>query len=69
MKPTNTSIYGSVLHPLLVGYKNNNITKAKRTLATWEYLFTFLKYEGVEPTNNIAERTIRPSVQWHKICL
>lgn len=58
---------------MLVGYKNNNITRAKRTLANWEYLFTFLKYEGVEPTNNIAEHTIpehtiRPSVQWRKIC-
>ena len=44
------------------------VTRAKRTLANWEYLFTFLKYEGVEPTNNIAERTIRPTVQWRKIC-
>jgi transposase len=43
-------------------------TRAKRTLANWEYLFTFLKYEGVEPTNNIAERAIRPSVQWRKLC-
>jgi transposase len=44
------------------------ITRAKRTLANWDHLFTFLKYEGVEPTNNIAERAIRPSVQWRKIC-
>jgi transposase len=44
------------------------ITRAKRTLANGEYLFTFLIYEGVEPTNNIAERAIRPSVQWRKIC-
>jgi transposase len=43
-------------------------TRAKRTLANWEYLFTFLKHEGVEPTNNIAERAIRPSVQWRKLC-
>ncbi len=31
-------------------------------------LFTFIFYEGVEPTNNIAERGIRPAVQWRKIC-
>jgi transposase len=43
-------------------------TRAKRTLANWQYLFTFLMYEGVEPTNNIAERAIRPSVQWRKLC-
>lgn len=43
-------------------------TRAKRTLANWEHLFTFLMYEGVEPTNNIAERAIRPSVQWRKLC-
>lgn len=45
------------------------MTRAKRTLANREYLFIFLKYEGVEPTNNIAERNIRPSVQWRKICI
>lgn len=43
-------------------------TRAKRTLDNWEHLFTFLLYEGVEPTNNIAERAIRPSVQWRKLC-
>ena len=44
-------------------------TRAKRTLKNWEYLFTFLKHEGVEPTNNAAERAIRPAVQWRKNCL
>ncbi|NUN49128.1 MAG: transposase [Candidatus Brocadiae bacterium] len=29
-------------------------------------LFTFLEREGVEPTNNSAERTIRPAVLWRK---
>lgn len=31
-------------------------------------LFTFIFHDGVEPTNNIAERGIRPAVQWRKIC-
>lgn len=43
-------------------------TRAKMTLRNWDHLFSFLKYEGVEPTNNIAERAIRPAVQWRKVC-
>jgi transposase len=31
-------------------------------------LFTFLEQEGVEPTNNSAERALRTAVQWRKIC-
>lgn len=31
-------------------------------------LWTFVRVEGVEPTNNVAERTIRPGVIWRKIC-
>lgn len=43
-------------------------TRTKRLLDNWEHLFTFLEHEGVQPTNNIAERAIRPAVQWRKIC-
>ena len=43
-----------------------------RNLATalfvhFERLFTFLEEEGVEPTNNAVERTLRTAVQWRKI--
>jgi transposase len=43
-----------------------------RNLATaffmhFERLFTFLEVEGVEPTNNVAERSLRTAVQWRKI--
>ena len=31
-----------------------------------EKFFTFLEHEGVEPTNNSAERAERPAVQWRK---
>lgn len=31
-----------------------------------EALWTFVQREGVEPTNNAAERSIRPGVQWRK---
>ena len=33
-----------------------------------ERLFSFLEYQGVEPTNNSAERALRTGVQWRKIC-
>ena len=33
-----------------------------------ERLFAFVYNHGVEPTNNISERTIRTAVQWRKIC-
>jgi len=42
-------------------------TRAERMLANWPHLFTFLTHEGVEPTNNAAERALRPAVQWRKI--
>lgn len=41
---------------------SGNLLKLKK------HLFTFIFHEGVEPTNNIAERGIRPAVQWRKIC-
>jgi transposase len=31
-----------------------------------EALWTFVQVAGVEPTNNTAERSIRPGVQWRK---
>ena len=31
-----------------------------------EALWTFVQLDGVEPTNNAAERSIRPGVQWRK---
>ena len=31
-------------------------------------LFAFVYNHGVEPTNNVSERTIRTAVQWRKIC-
>jgi transposase len=46
--------------------------KDVRNLATalclhFERFFTFLDTEGVEPTNNAAERALRCAVQWRKI--
>jgi len=32
----------------------------------WAALWTFARVEGVEPTNNGAERALRPGVLWRK---
>ena len=32
----------------------------------WPTLWAFARVEGVEPTNNKAERALRPSVLWRK---
>lgn len=37
-------------------------------LAHWEALWTFVREEGVEPTNNAAEQALRPAVLWRKGC-
>ena len=36
-------------------------------LKHFERFFAFLRNEGVEPTNNSAERALRCDVQWRKI--
>ncbi len=41
---------------------------ARKLLKRIDHLFTFIFYEGVEPTNNISERGFRTAVQWRKIC-
>ena len=41
---------------------------AKKLLDCQDGLFTFLYHEGVEPTNNSAERGLRLGVTWRRIC-
>ena len=43
-------------------------TMSKKLHKRFDHLFTFIFHEGVEPTNNLAERGIRPAVQWRKVC-
>jgi transposase len=38
----------------------------REVLKVYEALWTFVRVEGVEPTNNAAERAIRPGVLWRK---
>ena len=39
----------------------------KRLLAEEKHMWTFVYHEGVEPTNNTAERAVRQGVLWRKI--
>jgi transposase len=39
---------------------------AEAILTMEPYMWTFINVEGVEPTNNIGERGIRPAVLWRK---
>jgi transposase len=55
----------------LLGLGATATHKACRSLCTslqdrWEALWTFLLREGVEPTNNAAERALRCAVLWRK---
>jgi transposase len=36
-------------------------------LGLWDALWTFADHDGVEPTNNAAERVLRPAVIWRKL--
>ena len=39
-----------------------------RLFHQWLILWTFTRYEGVEPTNNAVERALRHGVIWRKLC-
>jgi transposase len=41
---------------------------SEELLGLWPALWTFVTTEGVEPTNNAAERALRPAVLWRKGC-
>lgn len=42
---------------------------SKNLLKVWPALWTFTVLEGVEPTNNVAERALRGPVIYRKLCL
>ena len=52
-----------------LGQSCNSKTRrtCKRLLSHFDHLWTYLYHEGVEPTNNLAERDIRPSVIQRKL--
>lgn len=51
-----------------VNAADNNVHNLARALFVHnQHFFTFVHEEGVEPTNNAAERALRTAVQWRKI--
>jgi transposase len=46
-------------YPKIVGF-------SRELLAQWDALWAFSRVAGVEPTNNAAERALRPAVLWRK---
>jgi transposase len=38
----------------------------REVLKVYDALWTFVRVEGIEPTNNVAERAMRPGVLWRK---
>jgi len=60
------------LHDLLLAGAQRPWTKLQAfcqdLLTHWDGLWTFVRVEGLEPTNNAAERALRPAVIWRKSC-
>ena len=60
------------LHELLRHGAASEWTKLQATsqdlLRHWDALWTFSRMAGLEPTNNLAERALRPAVVWRKSC-
>lgn len=55
---------------LEVGSRSANVKAAGlcgALLKLWPALWTFVTVPGVEPTNNAAERAIRPAVLWRRL--
>jgi transposase len=64
-------IQGAIHHALEVGLQirwHRIQAISSELLAVWPALWTFAHVEGVEPTNNAAERALRPAVLWRKGC-
>jgi transposase len=58
------------MHALLEAGQDQRAAKAaglsRNLLQLWPALWTFVRVPGVEPTNNAAERALRPAVLWRK---
>jgi transposase len=58
------------MHALLEAGQHQRAAKAaglsRSLLQIWPALWTFVQMPGVEPTNNAAERALRPAVLWRK---
>ena len=64
--PTREQVRGLLLRGLFSG--NPRLVGMCRELYDHrDWLWTFIKVDGVEPTNNAAERSLRPAVIWRKL--
>jgi transposase len=69
-----TMIRGEIKPKMMELLKKGEATEDKKTRGTckallkgWESLWTFTQAQGVEPTNNEAERAMRRVVTWRKL--
>ena len=65
MEPIRQKIENLLEQGASCGHKKTQQT-CKRILKLKAALWTFVDVPGVEPTNNVAERTVRPGVLWRK---
>ncbi len=64
MQPIRQQIGGFLLR----GYFNSLTHRfCKELVEHFKYLWTFVEVDGVEPTNNAAERALRHAVIWRKL--
>lgn len=61
--------YSRLLNDALECEDAKTRTLAQELCRLWKSLWTFAVREGVQPTNNEAERAIRPAVLWRKVSL
>ncbi len=66
LRPIREEINGLLLRGVFSGNaKLNGMCEPMYDHRDW--LWTFLDVEGVEPTNNVSERALRPAVIWRKL--
>ena len=66
MRPVRKEINGLLLRGKLSGNKRL-VGMCKELYAHREWLWTFVDTQGIEPTNNTAERALRPAVIYRKL--
>ena len=65
MQPVQAA-FGALLDTGMTGADPHAATLCRALGRLWPALWTFLDEEGVEPTNNAAERALRPAVLWRQ---
>jgi transposase len=66
MQPIRTKVNGLLLRGVFSG-NNRLIGMCRELYSHREWLWTFAENQGIEPTNNAAERALRPAVIYRKL--